>query len=320
MGNQLSASIPFRSNLEKDILSVLLYFDIFHHPLTPQEIYSYLPSDSTSPATIQKLCLEQPLSSVLSHDDKRYFHLKDAPPACVRERILNERRAIRRGKIARLMARLISRFPFVRAIFISGELSKGVASQAGDIDYVIVTAKDRLWICRTLLILFKKIFLLNSKKYFCLNHFITESNLTVHQRNIYAALEIATLQPLVNKSVLLKYFEHNRWIHEFYPNLSLPLSAGEEKQRTSVIQRILEWPFRGPLADRVDDWLMRQWQVIWRNRYTELSEAKRNQIFRCEKDISTAYAGDFMEHILNAYLQRLERFGLRPPDISQVQP
>lgn len=33
--------------LQQDILRVLLYFDIFEHPLRAEEIYRFLPSDST---------------------------------------------------------------------------------------------------------------------------------------------------------------------------------------------------------------------------------------------------------------------------------
>ena len=80
------------------------------------------------------------------------------------QRELKEKEAKKYLKKLPFFVGLVSMFPFVRGIAISGSLSKGVMYKDGDIDYFIVTAPERLWICRTMLVLFKKLFLLNSKK------------------------------------------------------------------------------------------------------------------------------------------------------------
>lgn len=306
----LPTTVAFESSLERDILKVLLYFDVFNHPLTADEIYTYLPSNSTSSDEIRSLCLKSPLNTLVTFRDK-VFHLKDAPTGCVEERFLKEQRARTRWRIAKIMARVIRQFPFVRGVFVSGELSKGVASPAGDVDFFIVTSDRRLWISRTLLILFKKIVLLNSKKYFCLNHFITESNLTVEEHNLYSALEIATLKPIFDASFYHRYLKANSWISDFYPNLNISNGGIEHrKDRRPLVQSMFESFFFNPIADRLDDWLRRKWDTIWKSRYPGLSEQKRQQIFRCEPGISTAYAGDFLTKILDAYNSRLNSYGL----------
>ena len=78
---------------------------------------------------------------------------------------------------AKAKARFISKFPFVAAVGVSGSLSKGYYDSDSDIDFFIITQHNRLWICRTLLMVYKKIFLLNSRKYFCPNYFISSEQL-----------------------------------------------------------------------------------------------------------------------------------------------
>jgi radical SAM superfamily enzyme YgiQ (UPF0313 family) len=199
--------------------------------------------------------------------------------------------------------------PFVRAAFVSGELAKGVASKESDIDYVIVTAPDRLWICRTILILFKKLVLFNSKKFFCLNHFVSERQLEADRKNIYTAIEIATLKPLLNAGMLNRYLIENRWITDFLP-LVRSKQSDLSIHKPSLLQRILEFFFRARFADRLDRRLMRFWDNLWIRRYPTLSEIKRRDLYRCTPDLSTAYAGDFFTKISTEYAKRLKDYGI----------
>ncbi|HLX11545.1 MAG TPA: nucleotidyltransferase domain-containing protein, partial [Bacteroidota bacterium] len=148
-----------------------------------------------------------------------YIRRSDAPAL---EQIRAERAEIadKRIKIALFMSQIIRRFPFVRGIFLSGDLSKGVATPPSDIDYVIVTAPGRLWICRTLLILFKKTFLLNKKKFFCLNYFIAEDSMYLDDQTYFTATEIAHLRPVINYEAYLAYLDANAWIKSFFPNFT----------------------------------------------------------------------------------------------------
>ena len=296
--------------MQQDILRVLLYFDIFNHPLRPEEIHTFLPSNSTNPAEITRACQADPLAALIDRKGS-YFFLGTANASCTEERRRKEQLARRRWRTASFMAKLIGKFPFVRGVFVSGELSKGLASKRGDIDFVIVTCGNRLWICRTLLILFKKIFLLNSKKYFCLNHFVAEDHLEFEMRNVYSAIEIATLKPLVNLALFQKYMAANAWIDEFLPNWKVDeeLRDHHDKKR-SRIQRLLEFLFPTRIADHLDDVLMRTWQKVWKRRYAYLGDEQRERQYQCRKHISTAYGVDFLRKILEMYQLRLNRFEL----------
>jgi hypothetical protein len=308
---------PFTLNklttLQEDILRTILYFDIFQHPLTAGEVYRFLPSNSTTPKEVADACQRAPLTTFIHHDKGFYSLSSNGEHArLLKDRLSKEQRAHRYRFIARLMARIIRRFPFVRAVCVSGELSKGVASVNGDIDYLLITANDRLWIARTILILFKKTVLFNSKKYFCLNHFVSERSVESRNRNLYAALEIATLIPLTDYDRYLSYQSANSWIREYLPNVQPnPGDWLVKLNRVSLFQRILEFPMRGKLGDRLDAALREYWNNIWRKRYPQYTEKQRTSLFQCEPDVSTSYAGDFLPKIMTQYRLRLEAFRLQ---------
>jgi hypothetical protein len=223
-----------------------------------------------------------------------------------------EVRAKRLWTIAVFMGNILRRIPFVRGVALSGELSKGVASAKGDIDFVVITAPGRLWISRTLAILFKKVFLLNRKKYFCVNHFVAEDRMAHEERNIYAALEIATLKPVSNFELFRRYRASNLWITDFLPNApEVPSSPSYEKD-VLYFQKALEILFPPRMSGHLDRFLMNMWRKIWKRRYPHLSEKERNALYQCEPSISTAYGDDFLRKVLESYNGRLKSHGLQP--------
>ncbi len=296
--------------LQTEILKTLLYYDIWHHPLTARELFAFLPVNSMSFEEFFA-CLQDPSISdaILSHDG--YYFVKGKSPAIVDQRKAKELHARKMWRRARISMHIIRRFPFVRAIFVSGDLSKNVTNRHSDIDFFIVTEPQRLWIARTLLILFKKTFLLNSKKYFCLNYFTTSDQLELDSRSVFLATEIATLKPLCNERMFHEYVQANQWIRSFFPNFDIgDVTLPKTHERPSVIQRILEFPFRFLPSDRLDTYLLRKMKQTWARRYPEFDEQTRERLFRCTKQESRAYVGNFEEKILAVYAQKLRDAGV----------
>lgn len=297
--------------LHDDVVRTLLYYEIFDHPLSLTELFQLLPRNS-----ITQQSFEQSVQALVNRGVLRigegFVQLSDNPRSLGDIRKERETRAAKRLRIARLMTRVIRCFPFVRAVFLSGDLSKGVASKGSDIDYMVVTAPGRLWVCRAFLVAFKKTFLFNSRKYFCLNYYIDADSLDLSDRTYYTATEIAHLKPLHNFDLYCRYMEANMWIREYFPNYRFPFSRGERAAaRRSLVQRFLELPFRGRWADALDDRLMKAMHAIWRDRYPEFSDSTREDIFRCTKHESRAYVGNFSGRILSLYGARLKEHSLQ---------
>ncbi len=296
--------------LQREVLRTLLYYDIWSHPLTEKELYAFLPVNSMNYDDFRNRLREEVADgSVQSHGG--YYFVKGKTAAVVEQRVRRMRHARRMWFMARIATLIIKRFPFVRAVFVSGDLSKNVTHRKSDVDFFIITEPGRLWITRTLLVLFKKVFLLNSRKFFCINSLIASDNLVLDEQNIYTATEVATLKPLYNTELFYRYLAANRWIASFFPNFDpqlLPLPRCND--RASRLQRVLEWPFRLLDASRLDTYLMHTMERVWAKRYPRYDETIRRRIFRCTRGESRAYVGNFQEMILALYHHRLNAFGL----------
>jgi hypothetical protein len=295
------------SELTQHIFSTLLYYEIFDHPLTMNELYYLFPRNSLSKSELLQALETLTTSGTLRYQDGFYMIARNSENHTTK-RLERQHRALRRMMIARFMGHIIKRIPFVRGVFISGDLSKGVAYPNSDIDYVIIAAPGRLWICRSMLVMFKKIFLLNKKKYFCLNYYVDTEHLTLSERDYYIATEVAHLKPLFNFPLFLKYMNANGWIKEYFPNFRcFALNTNEGNNRPSILQKMFEFPFAVSWADTLDTALMNAMQRVWKHRYPEYDDATREKIFRCSRYESRAFIGNFNSKILTIYQEKLQQ-------------
>lgn len=298
------------TTLQRDIARTLLYFDIFQHPLSFLEILKFLPSNSVTIDDIRSACSSEPLNRCLFQSNGLVCW-NNGVVEHIDERRKKEQRARRMWRIAMAMSYIIRRFPFVRGVFVSGELSKGVASKKSDIDFFTITASNRVWITRTFFTLFKKLFLLNRKKLFCYNHIMSDLNLEITDKNIYTAIEVSTLRPLFNIRLYLEFMNANSWIKDYLPNSSsFYEDSVADEHKPTVSERILTMLISSEKLNLIDLWLLAQWRTLWSRRYRFLSLEKREEIFRCETQVSTAYANDSLARIIRAYQVRLDQFGL----------
>lgn len=307
--NFLLPAMPMKP-LQAQILRTLLYYDIWQYPLTARELYTFLPANPmTFDEFEMKLRADGPGNHVLV--EQEHYFVRGRPPDIVDQRKRRERHARLLWHAAHVSMQIIKRFPFVRGICVSGDLSKNATTRESDVDFFIITEPNRLWITRTLLILFKKTFLFNSKKFFCLNYFVTFDHLTLDERNIYAATEVAHLKPLYNSRLFTEYLGANKWITDFFPNFDLRhLSFQKTNNRQSLVQKTLEFAFLLLPVDRLDDYLLRKMKGVWASRYPEYDETTRNRIFRCTKCESRAYGGNFEDKVLAIYEQKMRDFGV----------
>jgi hypothetical protein len=301
--------------LKKSILKTLLYYDIFSHPLKPEEIYSFLPRNSVTKGDVAKYLYETASGGSVPFAEKDgYYYIKPAVEN-VLNRITKENYSLKMWKRAALVTHIIKRFPFVRAVLVTGSLSKNSSDKKSDLDFMLITANNRLWISRTLLMLFKKIFFLNSYKFFCLNYYITESNLSITERNIFTATEIATIKATYNTQLMEKFIYENSWVKEFFPNYDLcdPMlhtSGCKVNNRSSFIQKAVEFFIPSGLARKLDKKLMEMTRNHWKKKYSHINNAEREHMFKSTESASKAHPGNMQKRILGLYTQKLQEFNL----------
>src|SRR6185369_15787589 len=174
------------SEEEKNFLKALLYFDIFYYPLTAEEVVRFSPVVvNSSPYHF----LERLVSQKLLFQFQNFYSLQDDSQLAVR-RFKGNALANKKMKTARRFSKLVSLFPFVRAVMLSGSISKNYMDENSDIDFFIVTEVNRLWVVRTALAIFRRIFLFNSHKNLCTNYFVDNHNLEIRDKNIFTAIEL----------------------------------------------------------------------------------------------------------------------------------
>jgi hypothetical protein len=299
---------PFRDG----VLRTLAYYDLWRHPLTLKELHAFLPIPSPDLRAFA-LAVREIVEQGDVGEDGGFYYLPGKGPHPPASRKRREEHARKMWRMARLSTHLIKRCPFVRGVFISGELSIGSTGPGSDIDFLIVTAPGRLWIARALLILFKKTVLLNRKKFFCVNSFVSTDHLTISERNIYQATEVAHVKAAYNDTLLRAFHAANLWVRDYFPNFhpaNLPRPP-LPRSRPSRLQGFMELPFRLIPADRLDGWLMRMMERTWARRYPHFDSATRSRIFRCTRTESRAYAGNFQDRILGRYGERVHSLGVQ---------
>lgn len=249
--------------LRKDILATVAYFDIFNYPITQTEIYFFLKNNYPHDCFLQELRELVNIGYLFKLED---FYSLQYNFSLVERRKNGNIKAKKLMQIAECSAKIVSRFPYVRGIAVSGSLSKNFADEQSDIDLFIITSKNRLWIARTLLHIFKKFtFLTKKQHFFCMNYFVDEAVLEIKEKNIYTAIEIATLLPLRGIKSFEHFYEQNRWTRSYLPNHSMKVSYLNE-ERTGLFKRFMEAMLNNKVGDLTDKLLMRFTASRWQKK------------------------------------------------------
>src|SRR5438552_12713442 len=89
-------------------IKTLLYFDIFHHPLTVDEIHNYL-QDTKATRKQVEVSLHQLTKEGIIKNSEGYYHLSSTSDAIIRRRLNGEKNAAKSWKIAKRFSRFISK-------------------------------------------------------------------------------------------------------------------------------------------------------------------------------------------------------------------
>lgn len=249
-------------NKEKSIIKVLAYFNVFDYPLNKEEIYNFLdtPCDKiTFEKTLLYLCRQE----IVYRYDDLYSLRKDS--RLIERRRKGNRAAFEQLRIAKKAAGFLFHFPFVRGIAVSGSLSKNYADENSDIDFFIITEKNRLWIARTLLHVFKKLsFLTGRQHWFCMNYFVDEEALEIKEKNIFTAVEIATVLPMQGEAFFKNFINENKWVKDYFP-LHLRWNDLTSNGKDFSIKPVRKVE-KNSTAGQLNEWLMRITAKRWKRK------------------------------------------------------
>jgi hypothetical protein len=294
---------------EYAVLRTLSYFELFSYPLTAEEVWWYLhqspgarkpeASQSEIRDTLDALVAQERIFSFQG------FYQTNRHPDWAKDRMDCNRRADQLMPMARRMARLISAFPFIQAVFVSGSLSKNCMRPDSDIDFFMITTPGRLWLTRTLLVLFKKVFLFNSHKYFCVNYFIDTDHLNIEEQNLYTATEIVTLLPLYGREGYLSFCAANAWAWKYLPNAVGRDTGSIPPYRIGFVKKGLERLLGGRFGTWLDEQFMQITLKYWRRKFSHFDQAIFDTALKSRRYVSKHHPLNFQKKVLDAFEQKI---------------
>lgn len=271
-----------KTNIEKSILETLAYYRILKTPLTLIQIGRYLFSGKHH-RHCQNLSEIKEILGRLKEDGKiieqkglYWLNLKQTNKVPAQNSFPEPKYAtwlkyIKLEKFAQIKInkirkslKILKLIPFLRGIFVCGSVSRKVCGFQSDIDFLILTAKNRTWTVRFMLTVFawlvgKKTKNTGTRKdKFCLNHYRSSSKLKLEDklRDLYSAGEYSRMINLYSVDhIERKFFKKNkRWIKEFLPNFNfskLPLYFFENK-RSILLRKKIEKMLSGKIGNIID--------------------------------------------------------------------
>ncbi|MGB5531200.1 MAG: hypothetical protein WBQ32_14630 [Ignavibacteriaceae bacterium] len=292
------------TSLKRDIIRTLAYYDIFSYPLTASEVYYNLRDNHTSLVEVKRE-LEKLCENQILHCMGEFYSLNN-DDSYIKRREKGNQLAKKRLKTAQRVSGLISRFPFIRGILLSGSISKGFMEEDSDIDYFVITHQNRVWFSRLMLMLFKKIFLFNSKKNFCINYFVDSENLEIQEKNIFTATELVTLLPTFGREMYENLYANNIWVKQFYPYFPKRETKGVLDRKNGVFKSALEKLLGNKLGDKIDDFAMTLFDRFNKTKYKNYDKEEFKIAFKSSKKESKHHPKFFQKKVLQEFDQRLK--------------
>ncbi len=210
--------------IRNQILKTICWFDLFDRPVSDKEINKYLIKQKSNLKNLRRV-----LRKMIGKEVSRkgfYYCLKG------REKlfeIFKERRKIseKKWKKAKRVSVLLRVLPFIKAAAVTQNLAINNSKSKSDIDFFIITSKNKLWTTRGILNLkLDALRLRNQKKDtpICPNFLISSNrlgleDLKVDEEDIYLAFWLNSLKPIFGRKYFEKILKENRWTKRIMPNI-----------------------------------------------------------------------------------------------------
>lgn len=222
------------TDLEKNILKTIIYFDLINYPLTSWETWKWLIDEDGKPGSkvdfyevLETLQQSEYLKNKIKI--KNNFYFLNTHDRLVDERM--EKYVIAWQKFRKVirMVKILKPIPFIKMIAVCNDLAYLNAPADSDIDLFIITFKKRIWITRFFAVFIIKLLGLRPTKNYkrdkiCLSIFVSEEKLNLEDLKISPAdlhftFWLENLIPIYDAgNYYQKLRQANSWINNYLPN------------------------------------------------------------------------------------------------------
>jgi hypothetical protein len=289
--------------MEKAILRTLAYADVFDYPLTKEEIWRWL--ISSGKLKTQNLKLKTIVQNSKLIQKKNGFYSLKGRKGIVAFRKQRKQYSASKLKFAEKIAGILRLIPWVRLVGVTGALAMNNADKEDDIDLLIITARNKLWLTRLFSVFLieltgrrrrpedKKV-----KDKICLNMFLDESHLAIpeKERDLFSAHEVCQMKPIfVKEDTYSRFLQENSWVKKFLPNQTKWKMENGKWKKGKIINHQLS------IINHLEQ--LTQALQIWYMRNRRTTEKISGGIIRFHPQ-------DAREWVLREYQARLKRLRL----------
>lgn len=246
------------NTVKAGVEAALRYTAFFNFPLTNEEVWRWLVySKPVSQKRVDQALFENELPRPLGR-----LVIKKLTPSRQYKAKTSQKKLAKAMQVARRLALI----PTVKLVALTGSAAIGNSTAGDDLDLMIVTSSDSLWLTRPLIVLLTELFFKRRRPRqharlgdaVCLNLWLDESGLAVPKtkRNLYTAHEVLQLVPLVNKQGSYeKFLLANRWVAKYLAN-----AFAEKRYQYQLANPTPTRPSIWSVANKVAFWL--QWRYM----------------------------------------------------------
>lgn len=207
-------------------MATLSYAAVFDAGLTPQRLLAHL----ITARPLKKADLQPHLQQLRKAGRIKYQRGFYFLPQVKTNLRLRQQESSRKRELLRAQIHLIAWLPTLRAVAITGSVGAGNATPAQDIDLLLVTSPQSLWLTRLVVVLLVllsgRLRLHDShevKDAWCLNMWLDTNSLALTRQSLYIAHEVVQAQWLVDKDdVEQQFLARNAWVKQYLANTNIP--------------------------------------------------------------------------------------------------
>lgn len=309
-------------HIKTAVLKTLCYSDIFGYPLRAEEIHRFLINE-------QKVSLPDLLKAIdrlkkekLVFEKQGYWFLADRQEL-IKVRKKRKKYSQAKIKIARRAAAFMKTTPTIQMIALTGALAMENSGNQDDIDLLITTSRNRLWLTRALTVLkvpliakrrrpvkpgnytFPETSQAESAKEWsnaiCLNLWLDETALSIPkpQRNLYTAHEVVQMKPIFSKdSAYEKFLSQNFWVTKFLANTKIPKTQRTVESPQDRFRLRNSWV---KLVDKLENLTFHLQLLYMKPKMTRELVTARSAFF---------HPRDTRGRVMEEYRGRVKKFGL----------
>lgn len=305
------ADLPWGDPVCEGIMRMVLYFDVFKHPLTLGELERLVAPGRR--AEIVRACDALQVRGLLEASGA--YRFRPGMARFVARRRQRSAWAEEAWPQACGAAGVLARLPFVRGVLITGGLSKQSTDPSGDIDFLLLVQPGRVWTLKTGLQATRRALPHRVRELACTNYLLSTDSLLVDDRNLFTAVELATAIPMYGREACRELLEANRWAARHVPGLdwSLERVATLPPEPPRRLARAVERAWCDGLASTVERASLGLMDRYWNRKYAWLDPGTRSQRFKRREHLATNHLHDFQLYVLREVEERLREVGLEAP-------